>query len=61
VEANREGPDVILEHLNNSKPRPLSANYLELSTIQNEMFQSILNGSNAQTAADEACVAIDNL
>lgn len=61
VEANREGPDVILEHLSNSKPRPLSANYLELSTIQNEMFQSILNGEDAQTAADEACTAIDNL
>ena len=61
VEANREGPDVILEHLNNSKPRPLSENYLELSTIQNEMFQSILNGENAQSAADEACTAIDNL
>jgi ABC-type glycerol-3-phosphate transport system substrate-binding protein len=61
VEANREGPEVILEHLNNAKPRPLSENYLELSTIQNEMFQSILNGTDAQSAADTACVAIDGL
>lgn len=61
VAANREGPEIILEHLNNSKPRPLSENYLELSTIQNEMFQSILDGADAQTAADEACVEIDNL
>lgn len=61
VAAKREGGDVILEHLNNAKPRPLSVNYLELSTIQNEMFQSILGGENAQTAADAACVTIDNL
>lgn len=61
VQANREEPEVILEHLNNAKPRPLSANYLELSTIQNEMFQAILNGTDTQSAADSACVAIDGL
>lgn len=61
VAANRQDPDVIIEHLNNSRPRPLSANYLELSTIQNDMFQRILNGENAQSAADKACVEIDNL
>jgi hypothetical protein len=36
-------------------------NYLELSTIQNEMFQQILNGTDAQQAADEACGKIDAL
>lgn len=61
VAANREGPSIILEHLNNAKPRPLSVNYLELSTIQNEMFQQILNGANAQEAANSACERIDAL
>ena len=61
VTANREGPSIIIDHLNNAKPRPLSVNYLELSTIQNEMFQEILNGANAQEAANSACERIDAL
>ncbi len=59
--ANRVEPAKIIEHLNNARPRPLSTNYLEVSTIQQEMMQAIFNGENSQTAADAACVRIDAL
>lgn len=61
LNANRVEPDKIIEHLNNARPRPLSTNYLEVSTIQQEMMQEIFNGANVQTAADSACEKIDAL
>ena len=39
---SRRHPEVILEHLNNAKPRPLSPHYLEVSEIQQNMVQKIL-------------------
>jgi ABC-type glycerol-3-phosphate transport system substrate-binding protein len=57
----RRHPDVILEHLNNAKPRPLSPHYLEVSEIQQTMVQKILSGTAAADATKEACAAIDGL
>lgn len=61
VRANREDPDTVLEHLNNAKARPLSENYLEVSKIQQDMWQRILNGGDAQNETDAACKSIDAL
>lgn len=58
---NRVGPDRIVEHLNNARPRPLSPNYLELSTIQQEMVQAIFSGTDVTEAATAACEEIDAL
>lgn len=59
--ANRVEPAKIITHLNNARPRPLSTNYLEVSTIQQEMMQEIFNGANVQATADSACQRIDAL
>jgi ABC-type glycerol-3-phosphate transport system substrate-binding protein len=56
---NREGPDLILEHLDNARPRPLSPNYLEVSTIEQEMVQAIFSGTPVSDATAEACDQID--
>ena len=61
LEKSRRHPDVILDHLNNAKPRPLSPRYLEVSEIQQNMVQKILSGTSAADAATEACAAIDGL
>jgi ABC-type glycerol-3-phosphate transport system substrate-binding protein len=61
LEANRKHPDVILDHLNNAKPRPLSPNYLQVSEIQQDMVQKILSGTPVPDAAAAACEAIDKL
>lgn len=61
LEKSRRHPDVILEHLNNAKPRPLSTQYLQVSDIQQTMVQKILSGTPAATAAADACRAIDGL
>jgi len=61
LEANRKHPDVILDHLNNAKPRPLSPNYLEVSEIQQDMVQKFLSGTAVPEAAAAACEAIDKL
>ena len=45
LEKSRRHPDVILDHLNNAKPRPLSPHYLEVSEIQQNMVQKILSGA----------------
>ena len=58
---SRRHPEVILEHLNNAKPRPLSPHYLEVSEIQQNMVQKILSGAPTADAAKEACAAIDAL
>ncbi len=61
LEASRKHPEVILEHLNNAKPRPLSPNYLEVSEIQQDMVQKLLSGTAVPEAAAAACEAIDKL
>ena len=61
LEKSRRHPDVILDHLNNAKPRPLSPHYLEVSEIQQNMVQKILSGAPTADAAKEACSAIDAL
>lgn len=61
LQENRQGAEQILEHLNNARPRPLSPNYLEVSTIQQEMIQEIFSGAPVQDAAATACEAIDGL
>ena len=58
---SRRRPDVILDHLNNARPRPLSPHYLEVSEIQQTMVQKILSGTPSADAAKEACSAIDAL
>jgi ABC-type glycerol-3-phosphate transport system substrate-binding protein len=61
LEASRKHPDVILTHLNNAKPRPLSPHYLEVSEAQQDMVQKILSGTPVPEAAAAACEAIDKL
>jgi len=61
LQENRRDPEVILEHLNNARPRPLSPEYLQLSTIQQEMLQAVYDGTPAQQAAQDACGEIEGL
>lgn len=58
---NREGPDRIMEHLENAQPRPLSPRYLEIADIQMTLYQDILSGSDVTEAATAACEEIDAL
>ena len=58
---NRVGADIILEHLNNAAPRPLSPRYLEVSEIQVKLAQDVYSGADVKEAADQACQAIDAL
>ena len=61
LQKSRRHPDVILQHLNNARPRPLSPHYLQVSEIQQTMVQKILSGTPVPAAAAEACSAIDAL
>ncbi|EGU60504.1 extracellular solute-binding protein [Vibrio nigripulchritudo ATCC 27043] len=61
VGENRSKPYVIIEHLNNASPRPLSARYLEVADIQMAMIQDLFDGTPAQKAADAACIKINQL
>ena len=61
LQKSRRKPDMILEHLNNAKPRPLSPRYLEVSEVQQNMMQKILSGTSIPDATKEACTAIDAL
>ena len=58
---NREGPDDIMAHLSNAKPRPLSPRYLEVADIQMTLYQDVFSGADVQEAADAACADIDAL
>jgi len=57
----RKGPDRILEHLNNARPRPLSPNYLQVSDIEQDMMQAIFSGTSVSTATANACREIEAL
>ncbi len=61
LEEQRVGPDVILEHLNNARPRPLSPEYLQVSTIEQEMMQALFTGTPVEEAVANACEQIDAL
>jgi ABC-type glycerol-3-phosphate transport system substrate-binding protein len=61
LEENRVGPDVIFQHLDNARPRPLAPNYLEVASIQMDMMQAIYSGTPVEDAAANACQAIDAL
>ena len=58
---NRKGPEKIIEHLNNARPRPLSPNYLQVATIEQEMMQAIFSGTAVADAVANACAEIDAL
>jgi len=61
LKENRKHPELILKHLENARPRPLSPQYLELSSIENKMLQEIFSGTPAEQAAKAACNEIENL
>jgi ABC-type glycerol-3-phosphate transport system substrate-binding protein len=61
LRANRTGPELILEHLDNAAPRPLSPRYLEVSDIQVTLAQDVFAGMDPKEAAEKACAAIDAL
>ncbi|MEQ8965028.1 MAG: sugar ABC transporter substrate-binding protein [Azospirillaceae bacterium] len=61
LEANRVGPQRILDHLENARPRPLSPRYLEVANIQLDMVQEIFSGTDVTEAAAAACERIDGL
>ncbi|HET7718085.1 MAG TPA: sugar ABC transporter substrate-binding protein [Bauldia sp.] len=61
LKANRKGPELILEHLNNAAPRPLSPRYLEVSDIEVTLAQDVFGGMDPKAAAEKACAAIDAL
>jgi ABC-type glycerol-3-phosphate transport system substrate-binding protein len=61
LEENRREPELILEHLNNARPRPLSPNYLQVSGIEQDMMQAIFSGTPVEDAVAQACTEIDAL
>ncbi len=61
LEAERKGPELILEHLNNARPRPLSPVYPEVSSIQQDLAQAIFTGTPVAEAVTIACEEIDAL
>ena len=61
LQANRKGPERVMEQLQNARPRPLSAHYLQLSDIEQNMIQAIFNGTPTQTATEQACTKINAL
>lgn len=61
LEETREGPELILEHLENARPRPLSPEYLQVSVIQQELAQAIFTGTPVEDAVADACEQINEL
>jgi ABC-type glycerol-3-phosphate transport system substrate-binding protein len=57
----RRGPELILEHLDNALPRPLSPEYLSVSLIQQELAQAIFTGTPVEDAVATACEQINAL
>ncbi len=54
INSKRAGASVLLQTLKMGLPRDLSPIYPQISTIEQSMVQSILTGTDAQTAADKA-------
>lgn len=61
LNANREGAEDILTHLNNARPRPLSPVYNEVSAVQQELAQAIFSGTPVADAVASACEDINKL
>lgn len=54
VKKDRRQPQVILNTLNNGKPRPISPNYLQVSTIQQNAMSEIWTGTPVAQAVAQA-------
>jgi ABC-type glycerol-3-phosphate transport system substrate-binding protein len=61
LKENRKGPDKILEHLNNARPRPLSPVYNQVSAVQQDLAQAIFTGTPVKDAVAKACEDINKL
>jgi ABC-type glycerol-3-phosphate transport system substrate-binding protein len=61
LEANRREPQLIMEHLTNARPRPLSPVYPEVSAIQVDMIQAIYSGTPVEQAVAVACEEINEV
>lgn len=61
LQENRQNPDVIMEHLQNARPRPLAVNYLQVAELEMKMMQQIFDGTPVDQATEDACAAIDGL
>jgi len=61
LQENRKHPDLILTHLDNAKPRPLSPRYLEVSDAEITLAQDVFSGMAPADAAKKACASIDAL
>ncbi len=61
LQANRREPELIMEHLNNARPRPLSPVYPEVSAIQVDMIQEIFSGTPVADAVAAACDEINQV
>jgi ABC-type glycerol-3-phosphate transport system substrate-binding protein len=61
LQDTRKGPDRILEQLTNARPRPLSPEYLQVSTIEQELMQALVTGTSVNDAVASACDQINAL
>jgi ABC-type glycerol-3-phosphate transport system substrate-binding protein len=61
LKENREGPDQIIAHLQNARPRPLSPVYNQVSAIQQDLAGAIFTGTPVADAVADACGKINAL
>jgi len=61
LKENREGPDKIMAHLQNARPRPLSPVYNQVSAVQQDLAGAIFTGTPVKDAVAEACTKINAL
>ena len=61
LKANRERPELILEHLQNARPRPLSPVYNQVSAVQQDLAGAIFTGTPVEEAVAAACAKINEL
>lgn len=59
IDELRIGPQIIFDTVNNGVPRPLSKVYFDVSKAQADMMQEIWAGGDAQAAADNAAMVIN--
>jgi ABC-type glycerol-3-phosphate transport system substrate-binding protein len=58
---NREAPEVIMQHILDARPRPLSPVYPDVSSIQQDLAQAMFTGTSVEEAAAVACENINAL
>ena len=51
--------ELVFEHLDNARPRPLAVNYLEIAEIQMSMMQAIFDGEGVEESVQDACEQIE--